>query len=77
MATMNISLPDEMKVFVETQVATGMYANASDYVRSLVRRDQEDADHLRELIDEGEAAGWSGRTPREAFAEARRQFLSE
>lgn len=41
MATMNISLPDEMKAFVEAQVQTGRYANASDYVRDLIR-DHED-----------------------------------
>ena len=40
MATMNISLPDKMKEWVEEQVATGRYANASDYMRDLVRRDE-------------------------------------
>lgn len=74
---MNISLPDEMKAFVETQVATGRFANASDYVRALVRRDQGDVDTLRRLIDEGEASGWSDRTPEQAFAEARTRFRSE
>lgn len=34
---MNISLPDQMKEWVEKQVATGRYADASDYVRDLVR----------------------------------------
>ncbi|MEQ9663230.1 MAG: type II toxin-antitoxin system ParD family antitoxin [Parasphingopyxis sp.] len=77
MATMNISLPDEMKAHVEAQIATGRYANASDYIRSLVRRHQGDVDSLRTLIDEGEASGWSDRTPREAFAEAKKRFHSE
>lgn len=41
MATMNVSLPDAMKQWVEAQRADGRYSNASDYVRDLIRRDQE------------------------------------
>lgn len=41
MATMNVSLPDSMKTWVEEQVAAGRYSSASDYVRDLIRRDQE------------------------------------
>ncbi len=37
MATMNISLPDEMKVFVEAQMAQEGYASASGYLRALIR----------------------------------------
>ena len=45
MATMNVSLPDAMKDWVEAQARSGRYSNASDYVRDLVRRDQERARH--------------------------------
>jgi antitoxin ParD1/3/4 len=38
---MNVSLPDPMKTWVESQIKTGHYSNASDYVRDLIRRDQE------------------------------------
>ncbi|ATG47251.1 addiction module antitoxin [Celeribacter ethanolicus] len=41
MATMNVSLPDGMKSWVEDQSTTGSFANASDYVRHLIRKDQE------------------------------------
>lgn len=41
MATMNVSLPDSLKAWVETQVEGGAYSNASDYVRDLIRKDQE------------------------------------
>ncbi|MGV8856833.1 MAG: type II toxin-antitoxin system ParD family antitoxin [Devosia sp.] len=41
MATMNVSLPDPMKAWVEAQADQGQYSNASDYVRDLIRRDQE------------------------------------
>lgn len=59
MSTMNISLPDEMKRFVDQQVRDGAYAGASDYVRDLVRREQRAAAEarLRQLIAEGLASG--------------------
>jgi antitoxin ParD1/3/4 len=62
MATMNVSLPDAMKDWVEGRAATGRYSNASDYVRDLIRRDQERADKLtalQYLIQEGEESGAS------------------
>jgi antitoxin ParD1/3/4 len=40
MQTMNVSLPDSMKAFVEQQVHTGGYSSVSEYVRDLVRQDQ-------------------------------------
>ena len=60
MATMNVSLPDPMKAWVEDQTATGRYSNSSDYVRDLIRRDQERQEGVEEvqaLIDEGLASG--------------------
>ena len=68
MATMNISLPDKMKQWVEDQVATGRYGNASDYVRDLVRRDQERAEareKLQQMVDEALASGVNQRTAEE------------
>ena len=49
MSTMNVSLPDEMRSFVEEQVDAGRYGSSSEYVRALIRRDQ-DRQHLRELL---------------------------
>jgi len=40
MQTMNISLPDTMKQFVEEQVAAGAYSSASEYIRDLLRAEQ-------------------------------------
>ena len=59
MATMNVSLPDEMKEWVEAQSAGGKYANASDYVRDLIRKDQlrsEGIARLQAEIDKGRAS---------------------
>ncbi|MEL7151393.1 MAG: type II toxin-antitoxin system ParD family antitoxin [Pseudomonadota bacterium] len=60
MATMNISLPDQMKTWVEDQAKDGRYSNASDYVRALIRRDQEREAAVaafQTAIDEGLASG--------------------
>ena len=74
MATMNISLPDKMKDWVEQQVATGRFANASDYMRDLVRRDEERKRAIAELqreIDIGIASGISDLTLEEVISNAR------
>lgn len=65
MATMNVSLPDAMKLWVEAQSATGRYSNASDYVRDLIRRDQERRDkigHMQTLVSEALDSGVSERS---------------
>jgi antitoxin ParD1/3/4 len=70
MATMNVSLPDQMKEWVEAQAESGRYANASDYVRDLIRRDQEKAEkiaHWTRLVEEARASGVSERTPEQLF----------
>ncbi|MDB5586005.1 MAG: type toxin-antitoxin system ParD family antitoxin [Devosia sp.] len=79
MATMNVSLPDQMKDWVETQVRDGKYGNSSDYVRDLIRHDQERAAALAEfdrLIEEGFASGISDLTAEEIFEEARQSYLA-
>jgi antitoxin ParD1/3/4 len=37
---MNISLPDPLKQFVDSQISTGRYSSASEYVRELIRADE-------------------------------------
>ena len=49
MATLNISMPDELRAFIETRVNTGEYQSASDYLRDLIRHDREETELL--LID--------------------------
>lgn len=49
MSTMNISLPDSLKSFVDEQVDQQGYATSSEYVRELIRRDQ-DRLHLRNIL---------------------------
>ena len=46
MATLNISMPDEMRAFIETRVRMGEYQSASDYLRDLIRHDHEETEQL-------------------------------
>ena len=52
MSTMNISLPETLKSFVDEQVAGRGYGTSSEYVRELIRKDQ-DRQRLRRLLLEG------------------------
>lgn len=49
MATMNISLPDPMRDWVQAQIEIGKYSSSSDYVRDLIRKDQEQRGKLAVL----------------------------
>jgi antitoxin ParD1/3/4 len=42
----NVSMPDELRAFIESRVSTGEYQSASDYLRDLIRHDREKIDHL-------------------------------
>lgn len=55
MSTMNISLPDSLKAFVDERVANGGYGTSSEYLRVLIRRDQ-DRLQLRNLLLQGAAS---------------------
>ena len=49
MSSMNISLPDAMKEFIEEQVESRGYGTSSEYLRELIRKEQDRA-HLRALL---------------------------
>lgn len=57
--TMNISLSDDLKSFVDERVKSRGYSTHSEYVRDLVRRDEQEAgrERLRALLTEGLASG--------------------
>ena len=59
MPTMNISLPEPLKQFVDEEVREGGFSGTSDYVRHLIRQRQraKAAEFLRQLIAEGLASG--------------------
>lgn len=71
MATMNVSLPDQMREWVEAQVEGGQYANASDYIRDLIRHDQRRTQALEAAIAEGLESGRSSRKAEDILAETK------
>jgi antitoxin ParD1/3/4 len=75
--TMSFALPQELRSYVDQRVRSGRYGNTSEYLRDLIRRDQDEQARrrLRELIEEGLRSG-PGRalTPKVA-AELKRRAL--
>lgn len=55
MQSMNISLPDPLKQFVDGQIAQGRYSSVSEYVRELIRADEKRKaeEHLEAKLLEG------------------------
>lgn len=76
MSTMNISLPDTMKSFVDEQVTQRGYGTSSEYLRDLIRRDQ-DRQHLRGLLLAGAAAPVVREATPEYFKALRQQVRAK
>ena len=59
MTTLNISLPDAMRAFIDEEIARGEYSTASEYIRRLIRDDQKRVaeDRLERLLLEGLESG--------------------
>lgn len=59
MMSLNISLPETMRAFIDEQVKTGGYGTASEYLRGLIREDQKrkSQEKLETLLVEGLASG--------------------
>lgn len=57
--TMSFALPESMREYIDNRVAAGSYGNTSEYIRDLIRRDQEEQakKRLRDLIEVGLASG--------------------
>jgi antitoxin ParD1/3/4 len=72
MSTMNISLPESLKTFVDEQVSQRGYGTSSEYVRELIRKDQE-RQHLRGMLLEGAASAPVGPADATYFEGLRRR----
>ena len=70
MSTMNISLPESLKSFVDEQVSQRGFGTSSEYVRELIRKDQ-DRLHLRRLLLEGASSAQSSPTDSDYFSTLR------
>ena len=79
MPQLNISLPDALKEWAESRVAEGRHSSASDYIRDLVRQDQDRAAELAWLqaeIDKGLASPVDPRPVSQIFADAKTRGLN-
>ena len=62
MAVLTVPMPEPMRNWIERQTESGRYPDAEEYVRDLIRRDQEreaKIAHMQKLVDEGLATGIS------------------
>jgi antitoxin ParD1/3/4 len=75
--TMSFALPEAMRSYVNQRVASGQYGNTSEYLRELIRRDQEEQakKRLRELIEEGLNSGPARALTTERVAELKGRAL--
>ncbi len=62
MAALIISMPKTMREWIDAQIEAGQCANASDYIRDLIRHDQRQRDAVRLALIEGEKSGVSERS---------------
>lgn len=74
MATMNVSLPDLMREWVESQIEQGEYASSSDYIRDLIRQDQRRQKLLKAALNEGLNSGRSPRTAEDILQETHKKL---
>jgi len=80
MPSMSVSLSDKMRGFIRSRVDGGDYHNESEYIRDLVRRDQErlaNEDALERALIEGAASGYSGRSVLDIMADVEAQMKAD
>lgn len=79
MQTMNISLPDQLKEFVDDQVGSGRYSSVSEYVRDLIRDDErrKAQEKLETMLMAGLQSGEPAEMTREDWADIRREALKQ
>ncbi len=79
MTTINISLPEQMRLFVEEQVTAGGYSTTSEYIRSLIHQDNErkNKEHLDNLLLQGLASGESIEVTEEWWDEKRAALMTK
>jgi antitoxin ParD1/3/4 len=74
MSTMNISLPDSLRTFVEEQVSARGYGTSSEYVRELIRKDL-DRQNLRDLLLKGASSELTASVNTQYFQDMRERVL--
>ena len=69
-----ITLTDQQDEWIKSQISNGDYTNDSEYLRDLIRRDQNKFRVLQTAVEKGLASGVSNRTVDEIWAEAERHY---
>ena len=77
MATLNVSMPEAMRSWIDAQISAGQYANASDYIRDLIRHDQRHREALRLALIEGEKSGISDRSVTDIARSTKRRLTRD
>lgn len=72
-----ITLTDTQDDWIKAKIANGDYTNDSEYVRDLIRRDQERARALKLAIDEGLASGVSPRSVDDIWGDAEARHAAD
>ncbi|MGQ0621840.1 MAG: ribbon-helix-helix domain-containing protein [Panacagrimonas sp.] len=75
MSTMNISLPDELKLFVDHRIQAEGYGSSSEYMRELIRRDR-DRVQFRQYLMDGMQSKPAGRMDARYFTALRSKLKS-
>jgi antitoxin ParD1/3/4 len=77
--TMSFALPEALREYVDQRVRSGQYGNTSEYLRELIRRDQEEQakKRLRELIEEGLISGPGRALTPKRTAQLKKQALGD
>jgi antitoxin ParD1/3/4 len=76
MTTMNVSLPDELKSYIDERVGGGAYGSTSEYVRDLIRRDRE-RQHLRRALLDGATSSPGPIADASYFASVRKSLRTD
>ncbi len=78
MQTMNVSLPERLKEFVDTQIAAGRYSSVSEYIRALIREDEKRKaeERLEALLIEG-LEGEETKFTHQDFEDIRKEALRQ
>lgn len=77
--TMSFALPEALRSYVDQRVRSGQYGNTSEYLRELIRRDQDDQakKRLRELIEEGLSSDTGQALTPQRAAQLKKQALGK
>ncbi len=76
MTRKTITITEQMDDWVKAQITSGKYGNDSEYIRDLIRKDQNKLESLSSLLVEGELSGESNRSVKDIWDEAENRHLS-